>query len=46
MNVNEARELIDRWLQETVDRELFSADEVRDHLLDLRVQLVDEPVPA
>lgn len=45
MAVEEAQTLIDDWLSETSGRDLFSADEVRDHLLDIRTSLLlKEPV--
>lgn len=42
MALDEARILIDLWLQETSGRDLFSADEVRDHLLDIRGSLKEK----
>ena len=37
-----AQEVIDRWLDRTQGRELFSAIEVRDMLLDIRAGLAVE----
>lgn len=37
--------LIDQWLEQTIERELFSSGEVQNWLLDLRLAL-QEPVPV
>lgn len=44
--VNTAVALIESYLQLTPYRDQFSADEVENLLLDLRTELVDEPVPV
>lgn len=38
----ETLDLIDEWLKLTNERELFSSDEIRDFLLDLRLSFVPE----
>lgn len=41
--MEEAVALLDAWLQLTNDRSMFSADEVRDMLLDFRQAIIREP---
>lgn len=41
--MNEAVALLDQWLSRVSDRELFSAAEVTDLLLDFRTALTREP---
>lgn len=41
----EAIALLDKWLQLTTERSMFSADEIQDFMLDLRFSLTPTPEP-